>query len=112
MAWSIDAITIHVDKDSGGREPLYGEHDVLDATSTVLHFFGARSKTRHISGMVQSESSLSSLDTKAKTDADVTLTSDQGSQGTFRITSLQYERRQALGEANTWYYVTLELRAT
>lgn len=110
MAWSLAGQTIHCDSDSDDQaEPIYGQIQILNATSTVLHWAGAKSRTRTIKFWVETDARVSALLTAAETDANVNLTSDQGSQGNYRILSLKPERRHAVNKANPWFYATAEL---
>lgn len=110
MAWSLAAETIHVDDDSDDQaEPIYGQIQVLGATTTVLHYAGAKSRTRSISFWCETDARLATLLTASETDANVNLTSGLGSQGDYRILTLKPERRHAVNKANAWFYCTAEL---
>jgi len=110
MAWSLAAITIYCDSDTEDKgEPIYGQIQILDATTTTLHYAGAKSRTRTIKFWIETVANWNSLLTAAETDADVALVSDQGAEGNYRIMSLQGERRHAVNRANPWFYGTAEL---
>jgi len=110
MAWSLDGVTIYVDNDTEDKgEPIYGQIQILDATTTTLHYAGAKSRTRTIKFWLETIASWNSLLSAAETDANVALVSDQGAEGNYRIMSLQGERRHAVNKANPWFYGTAEL---
>lgn len=115
MAWTIDAVIIHPG-DQGDQhhvEALYAFQNVLDATADTISWFGARSTRRTLRFILFEDENggtgLSSLKTKVRTNADVTLTSDQGSQGNHRMLSLRASRRQDHANASPVYECTTEL---
>lgn len=110
--WSVGGIPIFVDTDGGFKETIYGEQDILDAIATTLHFFGTKSVGRRMAGHVQGTTNMNNLIGLANVDGNVTILADIGSLGTYRIRKIEWERRQALGDPDAWYYARLELTQT
>ena len=110
MAWSLDAQAIIVDSDTEDKaEPIYGQIQVLDASGTILHFAGSKSRTRTIKFWCETIARWNALLAAAEANSDVALVSDLGGEGNYRIMSLQGERRHAVNKANAWFYGTAEL---
>lgn len=115
MAWTLNSQVIHPDsgEDNITVEANYAIQEILDAISNTLTFFGANSTRRTLDFILdETESaSLNNLVTAVRTDANVNLTSDQGSQGNFRILTLRASRIQALNKASPVYKCSAELIA-
>lgn len=110
MSWSLAGNPIHVDDDTDDQgEPIYGQIQVLNSTSTILHYAGAKSRLRSIRFWCETDGRWAALLTAAETDANVNLTSDLGDQGNYRILSLKGDRRHAVNSPNAWFYGTAEL---
>ena len=110
MPWSLAGQTVHVDNDSeDDAEPIYGRIQILDATTTTLHYAGARSANRTIKFWCETLARIAALRAAANANANVALVSDQGAEGNYRIMSLQGERRHAVNRTNPWFYGTAEL---
>ena len=109
MAWSLGGVAIHVDEDDPTNEPIYGEIQVLEATDTTLHYAGAKSEQRSLRFWVETAARLNDLEIKAKNNADVTLVSDQGAEGNYRIRKLTAKRVHAVNQPNPWWRCTVEL---
>ncbi len=110
MAWQLAGETIIVDSDSDDdAEPIYGRIQILDASSTTLHFAGSRSAARTLKFWCETDARLSTLRTASNTNADVALVSDLGAQGNYRIMKFSPERRHAVNKTNAWFYCTAEL---
>lgn len=115
MAHSLDGITIHVD--DGGlvevTEANYTFQEVLDATSDVISFYGAKSDRLSVSFVLDedenSNAGKSTLKSATKTNASVNLTLDTGSLGNVRILSLRTTRQQALNHTHPVYKADAEL---
>ena len=110
MAWSLAAQTIHVDDDTeDDAEPIYGRIQILDATSTTLHYAGARSANRTIKFWCETLARINALRAAANANANVALVSDQGAEGNYRIMKFSPGRRHAVNRTNPWFYCTAEL---
>ena len=112
MAWSLGGITIYVDSDEMDYEANLAIQEILDATTNTITFFGANSERRTIGFTLDetvSAGGKASLATARSTDADVNLTSDQGSQGNYRILSFRPVRIQALNKSSPCYRCVAEL---
>lgn len=108
--WSLGGIGIYVyDDTEDTAEPVYGQIQVLDATTTILHYAGAKSRVRTIKFHVYGEANWNSLLSAAEADSNVALVSDQGSEGNYRILSLKGDRVQAENYDDIWMDGTAEL---
>jgi hypothetical protein len=110
MAWTLAGVTIYVDDDDDdGAEPLYGQIQVLEATTTTLHYAGAKSRVRRLRFWIETEGSLNTLRSATEADANVALVSDLGAEGNYRIMKLTSRRRHAVNQANPWWECNAEL---
>jgi hypothetical protein len=110
MPWTLAGETIHVDDDSDDdAEPIYGRIQILDATSTTLHYVGARSANRTLKFWCETEARMNTLRAAANADANVALVSDLGAEGNYRIMKFSPARRHAVNKTNPWWYCTAEL---
>jgi len=110
MPWSLAAQTIHVDDDTEDKgEPIYGQIQILDATTTTLHYAGAKSRTRTIKFWCETVARWNALLAASEANSDAALVSDLGGEGNYRIMSLSGNRRHAVNRANAWFYGTAEL---
>ena len=106
MAWTLAAITIHVDDEGDERSvaSLYAIQQVLDATTETISYYGAQSPRRELTFIldetINSNTGRTTLEAAAIANADVALVSDQGAEGNYRILELSFTRRQALNKAN------------
>lgn len=118
MAWSIAGIIIHPDseQDKETIEAHYALQDVVDAVVTSISFFGSGSPRRSLEFVLDENENggagRSTLKTALESDAQVNLTSDQGSQGDFRLLSLQLTRRQAVNKVLPVYNCSCEMIAS
>jgi len=118
MPWTLAGVTIHPDdsEDAVTYEALYAIQQVLDAIEETIAFYGASSERRSLSFILDEDetsgSGKTALVTAKNTDANVTLVSDQGTEGTYRILRLGLVRLQALNHTNPVYKGQVELIAT
>lgn len=115
MAWTLAGVTIHPDDKQYRRskQANYAMQDVLDGVAEVISFYGAKSLRVPLSftifGDENGGTGLTTLETAVDTDADVTLVSDQGTVGSFRILSLDATRVQALNHTGETWAVASQL---
>ena len=98
--WSFGTVQIFVDENDITREVYRAEIKVLDATSATLHYFGAGSTKHTVQGLVIGDTNKNQLITWAIGDTAQTFTSDQGSQGSFRINGTPKFSRVKFAGAN------------
>ena len=115
MPWTLGGVTIHVD-DEGDEESvasLYALQQVLDATVETISYYGAQSDRRNLTFILDetanSNTGKTTLKAAVRANSDCNLTSDQGSQGNYRILEAAFVRRQALNKANPVYLVRASL---
>lgn len=113
MAWSIGAVSVHIDEMSGNDEAVIGEQHVLDALATTKHYSGAQGLKLNVSGTLYTSGSTSSelftlLGYKDASAAQA-VTTDQGSFGSFYVKSVEFERKQALNRTYPVYRVRVGL---
>lgn len=110
MSWTLNGVTIHVDDDDDdGAEAIYGQIQVLEATTTTLHYAGAKSRVRRLRFWIETEANLNNLRSATEADSSVALVSDQGAEGDYRILKLTSRRRHAVNQPNPWWECTAEL---
>jgi len=95
MAWSIGAVTIH--PPSGGytrrKEAQWATQAVLDDTEDHIAWYGSRSSRRTVSGVIfDTGSDLATLESYCDSDTSRTLTTDQGSEGSYKVLSVNSTR--------------------
>ena len=110
-AWSVGAVSIHIDEISGGQAASMGETHVLDATKSTVHHSGSPGRTRRIAGTLYDTdgNQLSTLEGYTESDTARTVTSDLGGLGDWYIKNVDWDRIQALNYAYGVYRVTVEL---
>lgn len=112
MAWSLATVTIYPgdEGDAVSVEAKYAIQEVLDATAETISWYGAGSERRALRFVLLDDTTgLSTLKTAVATDANVNLTSDQGSQGNYRIMRLRAARIQDHAYTNPCYRCEAEL---
>ena len=109
--WSVGAVGIYVDEDSGAQPAVIGEMHVLDATNSTKHHSGSTGNTRRIGGMLADTDGNQLNTLKAYTESDTarTLTSDLGGEGDWLVKNVEWDRVQALNYAYAWYRVSVDL---
>ena len=120
--WSFGTVGIFVSDDALARDVYRAELKVLNATTNVLQYFGAGSRKHAIRGLVIGQANMEQLETWAINNTSQTFTSDQGSQGSYKINgSVKAERMKFAGGvidgtsytvATPIYNVELELIST
>lgn len=83
--WSFGTVSIYVKEDEPARDIYRAEIKVLDQIGNVLQDLGAGSKKHMIRGLIVGQSNMDQLDTWASNGTSQTFTSDQGSQGSYKI---------------------------
>lgn len=115
MGWSLAGKTIHVDEDGDVRSgsTFYAIQAILDATAEIISWYGAASQRRRLRFiMLEDEnggSGYSGLEAARIANADVNLTSDEGSQGNYRIMDFTAARKMAANHTGAVYDCTTEL---
>jgi len=83
--WKFGTVDIYVEEQNRVRPIKRAELNVLDAVASTYHFFGAASRRNRLMGLVIGDANMITLDSDAINDTTRTLTSDQGSLGSFKI---------------------------
>ena len=105
MAWTLDAVRIYVEKDSGwAHDPRIGEINILDSSQTIIHTAGRPSYTRDITFVVFSGYHASIIPI-----TDGALVSDQGAEGDVIVKSCSAERLQDIKRTAAVFRVTMAL---
>lgn len=111
--WSIGAVGIFVDEHNIRDEAVYGEQHVLDAETTTKHYSGAMGWKGHIAGTLYTSGSsgpeLTTLRGYLRSSTSRTLTTDNGTFGSFKVLNIDADRQQALGDEYPVYRVRIEL---
>lgn len=91
--WNLEGTDIYVTSHTEDADVKLAELVVLDANNTsTLHFFGTSGDKVNIAGKVFSETNKDTLQGYRNTNATVTLTSDQGNEGDFKILKFQTKK--------------------
>lgn len=113
MPWDIDGRKFIVSTDSSEPNANLSQHDVIDSTVTVVHDYGYSSNKRKLQGwFLDNPADYLHLQTSYRTALSVTLTSDQGVEGTYRIMSLKRVRVLDTKRTEPVWRVDVELLAT
>lgn len=100
--WKLSSVDIYVNKDDPGVEPFIGKINPINSTTPTLHFF-ASERIRKVRGRFYTEANRATLEGYVEGFTTVTLTSDKGSQGSFKMATWSCSRLQALNYSDTWY---------
>lgn len=96
MSWSIGEVTIH--PPGGGysrrKEAQWAVQTVLDDTEDHIAWYGSRSSRRTLNGIIfdSAGSGLSTLEGYCDVDTSRALNSDQGSEGNYKVMSVNASR--------------------
>ena len=91
--WSVGSVDIYVNDDKSEASVNLAKIEVLDATgSSVLHYFGTGTEERSVSGWMFGESDKGTLEGYRDNGTTVTLTSDQGNEGSFIVKDASFSR--------------------
>jgi len=83
--WSFGSVSFYGEELETSHEVKRAEIFVLDATASVLHFFGAGSNHLNVTGIVIGDTNKTQLETWSKAGTSQTLTAPWGSLGTHVI---------------------------
>lgn len=83
--WSFGSVPIYVTEDDPSRDIYRVRLKILDSTIDSLQFLGAGSRMHSIKGIIVSQADFNQLEIWAYEDTSQTFTSDQGSQGSYKI---------------------------
>ena len=101
-----------VKEDSERPDTKLSEHIVLDGTESIIHNFGYGSGTRSLSGILLDNGSDYTVLVSGYHNGTVfTLNSDQGSEGTYVIWTINKKRLQDISRTTPVLQVDLELKA-
>lgn len=91
--WSIGSVDIYVTGRQNQSDVKMAKITVLDADgSSNLHFFGSGAREITVRGWLFSESNKTTLENYAEDNTSVTLTTDSGSAGSFKIQDLKLDQ--------------------
>jgi|WetSurMetagenome_2_1015567.scaffolds.fasta_scaffold01074_4 hypothetical protein len=109
--WKIGGYDIIVNGDGGKPDPKISEHYILDGHESVLHYFGYGSPSRTLTGhLLDTSDDKPDIDALCETATPSTLTSDQGSEGTWVIMSIQWQRVPDIKRTKPVWRFTMELK--
>lgn len=83
--WRFGTVEIFVSGDDITRDIYRAEIKVLNGQESVLQYFGAGSRKHAVKGLVIGDTDMNQLETWAIGNVSQTFTSDQGSQGSYKI---------------------------
>lgn len=91
--WNLEGVDIYVTTHNEDADVKMAEIVVLDANNTSnLHFFGTSADKVSIGGKVFTETNKNTLQGYRNANTTVTLTSDQGNEGDFKISKFQTKK--------------------
>lgn len=100
MGWTLATVVIRPgdEDDQGEINAKYALQSVIDSVSEVISFYAVESERKTLRFVIfendNGGTGLSTLQAAAKTDSNVALVSDLGSQGNWRILNLSWRRKQ------------------
>ena len=116
MGHTLAGVTISVDSTTAVKESLYSQQQVLDATTTTIGYFGAKSRFTTLTFTlildIAGVGSIATLESAVTSNADTTYVDDKGTSNTVRIMKFQYKRIQALNYTNAVYVCQADLVST
>ena len=93
--WTIGGVEVFVDGETINTKNIFAELNVLDVASSEFHWYGAKSDEYTLKGHVLSETNKDALKALAISSSSVTLVSDQGTVGSFIVTTVNLTRKEA-----------------
>jgi hypothetical protein len=91
--WKIGSVDVYVTGHNESGDIKLAKITPLDSTgSSVLHYFGSGGQEVSVDGWLFSEANKSSLRTYRDNGTTITLTSDQGSEGSYKIQSIEFKK--------------------
>jgi len=95
--WKLGTVDIYVSGDSSEGDVKLAKHTVLDATGTsVYHYFGSGAEERSLQATIFTETNKDALIALRDAGTTVALTSDQGSEGNYKIQGISFRRMPAV----------------
>ena len=91
MNWSLNSIRIYVSNEAGGGKQIMPILQPL-AGGSVVQFYGYETTTKQISGLVVGATNKNALLVLKETATAYTLTSPEGSLGSFYVKDVKYKR--------------------
>lgn len=108
--WTLGAVGIYVDGLERQREGKWAEIDVIDATTTTLHYYGAGSVRYRLRGHLWGSSSISTLEGYIAGGTSRTLTGPNAFSEDFKVKDITSRRRPDKTDVtNELWQVELEL---
>ncbi len=109
--WSLGGVPIFVNSDSYKPDTRLSEHIVLDGVESIIHRFGYGNGVRQIAGhLLDNSDDFVTLESGYHNGTLMTLISDQGTEGTYRIWSLNRKRVQDIRRQKPVFFVEMELK--
>lgn len=91
--WKLGSIDVYVTQhDSKGEVKMAKITPLASNGTSVLHFFGSGSEEVNISGWLFTEANKASIETYRNAGTTITLTSDQGNEGSFKIMDFEVKK--------------------
>jgi len=90
--WTYGGVDIYVNSLERQKEGIWAEIDVIDATSTTFHWYGAKSARWRVSGTVWGRSNIDTLEGLLNASTSQTLTGPNSLSVDFKTMSLNSRR--------------------
>jgi len=110
--WSLGGVKVAFSSDDEKPETRLSEHIVLDGTESIIHRFGYGSGLRTLTGHILGDNGeYATLVSGYHLQTQLSLVSDQGTEGNYTIWSISRKRVQDIKRVKPVYQVTVELKA-
>lgn len=90
--WTLGAVGIYVNRFEREKEGIWAEIDIIDATSTTLHWYGAKSARYRIGGTLWGTSDIATLEGYEDSSDSRTLTGPNAFSDDFKIKKVSSRR--------------------
>ena len=108
--WTLGAVGIYVDSFSRKKDAIWAEIDIIDATTTTLHWYGSRSVNVRLRGHLWTRSNIDTLEGYCDSSTTRTLAGPNSLSWTVAVKSLDATRvPDKTNLTNEFFRVEMEL---
>jgi len=90
--WALGAVDIYVDGLSRRKEGIWAEIDVISATTTIFHYYGAKSVEYRLRGTIRGRSNIDTLEGYCNASTSKTLTGPNALSLTVKVMTVESSR--------------------
>ena len=111
--WTLGAVDIYVDGLSRSKKPIWAEIDVINATKTTFHYYGAKSLEYRLRGTVRGRTNVETLEGYCDASTSRTLTGPNSLSETVKVMSVDSTRIPDKSDTSTEVFkVDLVIKVT